>query len=81
MAEAIQGTIRVSYDLLKELLRLPEDVKVLGIHGVDDKDGAFSLLIEMPTEHLKPSNLTPEHREDDAGTTFAGFRLSSPSGE
>ena len=74
MPQTIPATIRVSYDLLKEVLRLPDDVNVLGIYGADDVGGSFPLLIETPAKYLKQVDLKVEYRKDEAGTTFTGFR-------
>ena len=67
-------TIRVSCDLLKQLLNLPDDVDVLGIVGVDDAGGAFPVLLETPVRHLNNVNLTCEYRRTDERTEFIGFK-------
>lgn len=72
--EKYPATIRISYDLLKQLLQLPEDVEVLGIHGIDDTGGAFPLIIETPVKHIKMSNLTLHYcSKKDGPTEFDGF--------
>lgn len=68
--------VRISYDLLKELLHLPDDVKVLGIHGVEDLDGSFPLLLETPARHIKRDKMVIRYRQD----TSAGAMLSGVGG-
>lgn len=69
-------TVRVSYGVLKELLCLPDDVEVLGIHGVNDLDGTFPLILETPLRHIKGGPMTVRFRKEDGKTHFDGF---SPS--
>jgi hypothetical protein len=71
--EAVPVTIRISYDILKELLKLPDDVRVLGIHGIDDHDGAFPLIIETPAKHIKRSNLSVVFRKEGDEVLFDSF--------
>lgn len=73
MADLIPVTVRISYDALKELLKLPDDVNVLGIHGIDDIGGSFPLIIETPAKHLSRANLSITYRKDGETTSFVGF--------
>lgn len=67
-------TIRVSYDALKQLLKLPDDVDLLGIVGIDDRGGTVPFILETPIHHIITASLSATYRQDDDGTHFTGFR-------
>lgn len=77
--QRIPITVRISYDVLKDLLDLPEDVEVLGIPGINDVDGCFPLIIETPPKHVIGGAMEAlyETLPSRLGRRFKGF---APSG-
>ncbi len=73
MAAKVPISIRISYEALRDLLKLPADVELLGIPGTSDSGGVFTVILETPVHHIKGANLTAQYRTDDEGTKFAGF--------
>ena len=66
-------TLQIDYDLLKKLLHLPDDVKVLGVVGVKDDGGSFPLLVETPARHIKRTNLKVQYKQSAKVDVMAAF--------
>jgi hypothetical protein len=66
-------SIRISYGLLREWLKLPADVDLLGIPGINDMDETFTVIAETPVHHIKGANLTVQYRKDGDEIKFNGF--------
>lgn len=48
----VNATFKVSYSILKDLLKLPDDVELLGVIGAYDKDNSISVIVETPTKYI-----------------------------
>jgi hypothetical protein len=79
MAEVkVPVTLSISYEAIKEMLRLPVDVDVLGILGAKDDGGVVQLIIETPPRHIKRSNLKVQYKKTgdlDMGAVFGSVEF------
>lgn len=68
------ATIEISVALVREWLKLPDDVEVLGFTAHSQPSDVVRLMIETPEKHIKGPNLIKaQYRRDDNGVHFDGF--------